>query len=200
LRAPTPSAAAELVICTRASLLEQIAAQNGKLLQALRYRLAMFGRALHERGIDRAATVMHRAITRRAQRLDELEFAMRRTLRTAMEAHAKRLLEANRRLQANDLRLRVARGKHSGQTLHERMLRGMKDRLWQARRRFESADLRLRQLSPLAVLNRGYAIVQNPQGQVLRSSSETGPGEDLSVRLSRGKLNVTVVRTRDTET
>jgi len=200
LRAPTPSAAAELVICTRDSLLEQIAAQNGKMLQALRYRLAMCGRALHERGIDRAATVMHRAITRRAQRIDDLEFSMRRSLRSLIEARAKRLLEANRRLQANDLRLRLAHGMHSGQSLHERMARAMKERLWQSRKRLESLDLHLRQLSPLAVLSRGYAIVQNPQGQALRSASETGPGEDLSVRLSRGRLNVTVVRTRDTET
>jgi exodeoxyribonuclease VII large subunit len=200
LRAPTPSAAAELIICTRDSLLEQIAAQNVKMLQALRYRLALCARALHERGVDRAATVMHRAITRRSQRVDELEFALRRSLRTAIETRTKRFVEVNRRLQANDLRLRLAHGKHHGQTLHERMQRAMKERLWQSRRRFESLDLHLRQLSPLTVLSRGYAIVQNPQGEVLRSSSETGPGEDLSVRLSRGKLNVTVVRTRDTET
>jgi len=197
LRAPTPSAAAELIICTKDSLLESIAAQNTKMLQALRYRLAMSGRALHERGIDRAATVMHRAITRRAQRIDELEFTMRRCLRTILETQAKRLAEANRRLQANDLRLKLAHGRHRESTLHQSMLRSMQDRLWQSRRKYESLDLHLRQLSPLAVLSRGYAIVQNPQGQALHSASETGPGEDLSVRLSRGKLNVTVTRTRD---
>jgi len=200
LRAPTPSAAAELAICTRDSLLEQITALNGKMLQALRYRLAMCGRALHERGIERAATVMHRAIARRAQRVDELEFAMRRSVRTTLEAGSKRFGEAGRRLQANDLRLKLAHGKHAGQALRERMIRRMQERLWQSRRRYESLDQHLRQLSPLAILSRGYAIVQNPQGQVLRSASETGPGEDLAVRLSRGRLNVTVVRSRDTET
>jgi exodeoxyribonuclease VII large subunit len=192
LRAPTPSAAAELVICTKDSLLELINGQNAKMLQALRYRLAMGSRALHERGIDRAATVMHRAIIRRSQRIDELEFSLRRNVRTLIETRAKRLLEANRRLQANDLRLKLAHGRHNGQTLHERMTRAMQERIWQSRRKYESLDLHLRQLSPLAVLSRGYAIVQNPQGQALRSASETGPGEDLSVRLSRGRLNVTV--------
>ncbi len=200
LRAPTPSAAAELIICTKESLVELINAQNAKMLQALRYRLAMCGRALHERGIDRAATVMHRAITRRSQRVDELEFALRRSVRTLLDTRAKRLVEANRRLQANDLRLKLAHGRHNGQTLHEPMIRGMKERLWQSRRKYESLDLHLRQLSPLAVLSRGYAIVQNPQGQVLRSVSETGPGEDLSVRLSRGRLNVTVNRAREEDT
>jgi exodeoxyribonuclease VII large subunit len=180
--------------------LEQIAGFNGKMLQALRYRLAMCGRALHERGIERAATLMHRAITRRAQRLDELDFGLGRGMRAALEWRAKRWSEASRQLQANDLRLKLANGRHRRQGFRERLTRRMQERLWQARRRYESLDLHLRQLSPLAVLSRGYAIVQNPQGEVLRSSSETGPGEDLSVRLSRGKLNVTVVRARDTET
>ncbi len=200
LRAPTPSAAAELVICTRDSLLEQLAAHDSKMLQALRYRMAMGARALHERGIERAATLIHRSIARRAQRLDELDFALRRSIQLLLEIHAKRLAEASRRLQANDLRLRLARGHHSREALEQRFLRAMSDRLWQSRRRFESLDVRLRQLSPLAVLARGYAIVQNAQGQALRSSSETGPGEDLTVRLSRGKLSATVVQTYDEQT
>jgi exodeoxyribonuclease VII large subunit len=197
LRAPTPSAAAELVICTRESLLEQLATYEGKMRQSLRYRLAMGARALHERGIDRAATLMHRAISRRAQRLDELDFGLRRNAQLILETHAKRLTDAERRLHANDLRLRLVRGRHTGETLELRFVRAMTDCLWQARRRLESLDMRLRQLSPLAVLARGYAIVQNAQGQALRLSSETGPGEDLSIRLSRGKLSATVLQTYD---
>jgi len=197
LRAPTPSAAAELVICTRDSLFELLVAYNSKMLQAMRYRLAMGGRALHERGIDRAATLMHRSIARRAQRVDELEFGLRRIARLIVETRAKRLADAARQLQANDLRLRLSHGRRDGEALGERFVRAMQERLWRSRRSFESLDMRLRQLSPLAVLGRGYAIVQNAQGEVLRSSSETGPGEDLSVRLSRGKVSVTVVQTQN---
>ncbi len=197
LRAPTPSAAAELVICTRDSLLEQLAASDSKMRQALRYRIAMAARALHERGLDRATTLIHRAIARRAQRLDELDFSLRRTVQLLIETQAKRLADASRRLHANDLRLRLAHGRHSGHALEQRFVRAMSDRLWQSRRRFESLEVRLRQLSPLAVLGRGYAIVQNAQGQALRSASETGPGEDLSVRLSRGRLSAKVIQTRD---
>jgi exodeoxyribonuclease VII large subunit len=165
--------------------------------QALRYRIAMAARALHERGLDRATTLIHRAIARRAQRLDELDFSLRRTVQLLIETQAKRLADASRRLHANDLRLRLAHGRHSGHALEQRFVRAMSDRLWQSRRRFESLEVRLRQLSPLAVLGRGYAIVQNAQGQALRSASETGPGEDLSVRLSRGRLSAKVIQTRD---
>ncbi len=120
-------------------------------------------------------------------------------MQSLLENQAKRLADASRRLHANDLRLRLARGRHSGDALEQRFVRAITDRLWQSRRRFESLDMRLRQLSPLAVLGRGYAIVQNAQGQALRSASETGPGEDLSIRLSRGKLSATVVQTYDSD-
>jgi exodeoxyribonuclease VII large subunit len=197
LRAPTPSAAAELVVCTRDSLFELLVAANAKLLQALRYRLAICARALNERGTDRAATLMHRSIARRAQRVDELEFSLRRSARLLLETQTKRLAQRNHRLLANDLRLHFAHGRQAEQALRQRVLRGMQECMWHARSRLESLDLHLRQLSPLAVLGRGYAIVQNAQGQALRSSSETGPGEDLAVRLGRGRLNVTVVQTHD---
>jgi len=140
---------------------------------------------------------MHRSIARRAQRVDELEFSLRRSAQLLLETHTKRLAEGHHRLLANDLRLRFAHGRQAEQALRGRALRGMQEGMWQARRRLESLDLHLRQLSPLAVLGRGYAIVQNAQGQALRSSSETGPGEDLAVRLGCGRLNVTVVQTHD---
>ena len=77
LRAPTPSAAAEMVICTREQLLDQISVSDHKLLQSARYRLAMANRRLHEQGVERASAVLHRNIGRRQQRVDELEYRMR---------------------------------------------------------------------------------------------------------------------------
>ena len=92
LRAPTPSAAAELVICTQQELVDQIGASQQKLLQSIRYRLAMSARRLHERGVDRATTVLHRRIGRSLQRVDELEYTVRDRIR-ALIAARKRLLD-----------------------------------------------------------------------------------------------------------
>src|SRR6202161_561453 len=64
LRAATPSAAAELVICPREQIFDQLTVFDHKLLQATRYRLAMAARALHERGVERASAVLHRNIGR----------------------------------------------------------------------------------------------------------------------------------------
>ena len=64
LRAPTPSAAAELVVPHARRLLDRIAAAQAKSLQAMRYRLAMLERRLRQQGIDRALGVLHRRVGR----------------------------------------------------------------------------------------------------------------------------------------
>ena len=74
LRAATPSAAAELVICPREQMFDQLAVFDHKLVQAARYRLAMAARALHERGVERASAVLHRNVGRWQQRVDELDY------------------------------------------------------------------------------------------------------------------------------
>ena len=90
LRAPTPSAAAELVVLNRQDVLDQIGAAASKLRQALRYRLADAARKLHTRGMDRASSLIHRRIGRWLQRVDELDNAL--DLRWLL-ARARRRLE-----------------------------------------------------------------------------------------------------------
>lgn len=198
-RAPTASAAAEIVVCTRASLLDQIAACQTKALQAIRYRLLLSSRDLNERGTARAATLVHRALSRRAQMMDDLEYQLRRLLRGLLDRCNKRLSDVTLRLQATDLRLRFARTRHQKDLLRERLLKSMQTKLWQMQRKHESLHLHLAQLSPLAVLARGYAIVENEQKRVLRSAAETSIGEGIKIRLHRGSLDATVSATHDTE-
>jgi len=192
LRAPTPSAAAELVICTRESLIDQINACRAQATQAMRYRLLMSSRDLHQRGADRALTLVHRALTRRAQRVDDLESQLRGLHKRLLDARSKQFAELSRRLAATDLRLRFARSRHRQELLREQLLKTVRDKLWNARRRHEALNAHLTQLSPLAVLSRGYAIVQNQAQHIVQSASEVSTGEPLTVRLHRGQLDVTV--------
>jgi exodeoxyribonuclease VII large subunit len=197
LRAPTPSAAAEVIVQTQVSLLDQVAACRAKVLQAVRYRLLLSRRHLHERGTERATTLMHRAIGRRAQRLDDLDFQLRRNQRALLEKTSKSLRTLTGRLQANDLRLRFARIRHRQELLRQQMLNVVQSRLWQARRRFELLEAHLGQLSPLLVLGRGYAIVENADGKVLRASADTSPGDRLKILLQRGEIEAGVLETKE---
>jgi exodeoxyribonuclease VII large subunit len=197
LRAPTPSAAAEIVICTRDSLIEQVEACRAKANRAIRYRLLISSRDLHQRGADRALMLVQRGLTRRAQRIDELESQLQRNQRRSLEACRKRFAGLSSRLEVTDLRLRFARNRHHHMRLHEQLAKAVRDRLWEARRRHESLHAHLTQLSPLSVLGRGYALVENAQKHILRSSTEASTGEQITIRLHRGEMDAVVSTTRD---
>lgn len=215
LRAPTPSAAAELVVCTRDQVLESIAGCRRVLEQHIRYRLSIGARRLHERGVDRATTVMHRSIGRGFQRTDELERclvdAFRRLLRTRLQSWQ----DLDVRVRRMDLRLRLAEARRRHESAAERLRSSMEEllrkrtdalaaakshvkagdlqrRVEGARARLDSLTAQLTHLSPLHVLQRGYAIVQDSSGHVIKDSAETAVGADLRVRLAKGTLNVEV--------
>jgi len=196
-RAPAPSAAAEIVICTRESLLERIEAARAKAVQTLRYRLLVCGRDLYQRGIARAATLVQRTLARRAQRVDDLEYQMRSLERRLLDVRGRQFAGIVRRLQAADLRLRLAGGGHRRELAYQELKKIMLARLWQARRRQEGLQAHLTQLSPLAVLGRGYAIVEDARKHVLRSSAEISQGDEVRIRLLLGEIDAVISRTRE---
>lgn len=188
LRAPTPSAAAELVICTRESLLEQISAARERLLRAARYRILMCVRELQRHGAERAEALLHRTLTRGAQRVDELEFRLRSLAQEDLTNRRKRLQEATQRLRSLDLRLRYARAAarlNAAERQLEQLGRGT---IWKAQHRYESLAAHLKQLSPLAVLGRGYSIVQDESGRIVRRSRDAEPGKLVNVLLGEGRI------------
>lgn len=196
-RAPTPSAAAEIVICTRDSVLEQIETYRAKAVQGLRYRMLVCSRDLQQRGAQRAIALVQRSLTRRAQRLDDLDLQLRRLERRTLDARCKRFEELSRRLAAADLRLRFARIQHRQALLQESLSKSMRTMLWKHKQKHENMRIQLTQLSPLMVLARGYAIVEDRQSRIVRSSNEVSPGQPVKVRLSRGELHATVNAVRD---
>jgi len=197
LRAPTPSAAVEIIVCTRESLLEQIAICRTKATQSMRYRLLSSSRDLHERGTTRAATLLHRALAKRAQRVDDLDHQLRDRARRLVELQSRRLAGVLQRLHASDLRLQLARNQHRQQVSTERIIKTMQSRMRQARHQEETVEAYLTQLSPTGVLARGYAIVEDARRHILRSSAETSPGEHLRIRLHQGELAAIVSSTAE---
>src|SRR5207248_731505 len=89
LRAPTPSAAAELVVRTREEILDQVASHRHKFLQLIRYRLAMEWSRVRQLGVERAQSLLHRTIGRRLQRIDELQSRLRERMRALIQSRAR---------------------------------------------------------------------------------------------------------------
>jgi exodeoxyribonuclease VII large subunit len=195
-RAPTPSAAAEIVICTSASLLDQVETCRGKVIQAMRYRMLRASRDLHQRGIEKAERLVRRKMSVAAQQFDELETRLQDAFRSSFENRRKRLGDAEDWLKRSDLRLRFTRLRHRAELLTGRLIKASEKTLWSARTREQKLELHLKQLSPLAVLERGYAVVEKPSGAIVRSARETAAEEALHVRLHRGELEVQVTRAK----
>ena len=199
LRAPTPSAAAELAIRPRADFLDMVTGFEERLGRGALYRLSVCRRQLGEVGAERATSVLRRRLDRAGQRTDELDYVSREQTR-------RRLLAAERRLQAADAALRAAdpRRRLAAQQARLAQLRASAERVMHLRLarlmgRFGSLHAELGHLSPLRVLERGYAIVQDAEGKLLRRATETSPGARLRVRLHEGRLQVGVESTEPGE-
>ncbi|HEX8985164.1 MAG TPA: exodeoxyribonuclease VII large subunit [Bryobacteraceae bacterium] len=192
LRAPTPSAAAELAVGTRQSLDERIVSAIANLRQAMRYRLAVASRRLHQRGIDRATSLFSRRLGRSLQRVDELDYTLRRLAHRTLETRTVRLRELTARLGTLDLRLRMARTRRRLEIADAAALQTIRVRLARSRALLESLAAELHQLSPLRVLERGYAIVEDARGAILKDAATAPPGSPIAVRLTRGRLKARV--------
>ncbi|HXN49373.1 MAG TPA: exodeoxyribonuclease VII large subunit [Bryobacteraceae bacterium] len=192
LRAPTPSAAAELVVGTRQHVVERIEAAEAKLRQSLRYRLSDALRKLHQRGIERATSLLSRRIGRALQRVDELDYELRQRMRSLLVLARGHWGELDARLKALDLRLRFAQTRQRLEAADRTSVETMRATLARARRRYEPLAAELNQLSPLRVLDRGYAIVQDDQGRILKDAADAPPPSEIAVRLARGRLKARV--------
>ncbi len=191
LRAPTPSAAAEMVVCTREELLDRVAAARVKSTQAMRYRVAMLERRLRQQGIDRALGILHRRVGRALQRIDEQEFRMRERSRASLDNLERTRRAFEQRLRRFDVRPRLAADRRRMEMAHNTALQLMRARLAQQENRLGRLAAKLSQLSPLRVLERGYAIVSNPSG-IVKDAAAAPADSAIHIRLARGALDAVV--------
>jgi exodeoxyribonuclease VII large subunit len=191
LRAPTPSAAAEMVICTREELLERLTVCRSKAVQAMRYRLAMLERRLRNQGVERALGLLHRRVGRGLQFVDEQEYRLRERVRLAIESRHRARRSLDERLRRFDIRPRLAAAARRLEAADTRAAQAVRLGIARSRSRLEQLSAKLSQLSPLAILERGYAIVSNQSG-ILKDAAAAPAGSQVHVRLAHGELDARV--------
>lgn len=190
LRAPTPSAAAELVIATRESLIDNLASGENKLRQSMRLTLALAARNLHNTQVD--GERFRNAVRRRMQRIDDLEYRLRDCMRAAIAQCARSLSYTTARLAQQDVRLRFAEVRRKADAFDQTLRQLARLHVRDARAAFVPLSTKLEQLSPLKILERGYAIVER-DGHIVMSPADAPPESTVHVRVARGEFNAKVV-------
>ncbi len=196
LRAPTPSAAAELVIRSRQEVEEEAEGLHRRLVLGIRYRLAVAQRALIELAQHGAFARMMDAINQRQQRLDDLLYRLERAERQIFEQHRRRWELAAAAVRHYDVR-RMLSGIH--QQLDARVAAiaaAIHSLLLQRRSQLEQLAGRLEALSPMAILDRGYALVFDASGKLLKDAAKVSAGDEISARLARGEIRATVKKSK----
>jgi exodeoxyribonuclease VII large subunit len=188
LRAPTPSAAAELVIRSLQDVEEQAEALRLRLARAMRYRLLMGRQALTELAQHGAFGRMMDGINRRQQRLDDLRYRLERAERSALERQRRRLELASAAVRHYDMRRVLAGMRRELEVTLGGMLSATRTLLLHHGARFNQVSGRLQALSPVSILERGYALVFDAAGNLIKDATQVRPGDAITARLAKGTI------------
>ncbi|MGA8442620.1 MAG: exodeoxyribonuclease VII large subunit [Candidatus Sulfotelmatobacter sp.] len=192
LRAPTPSAAAELVIRSRVEVENQAEAVRERLVRAMERRLLEARHALSERAQHGAFARMMDLIRQRQQKLDDWTYRLERGERQLLERLRRRWEAVAAAVRHYDARRVLAgmRGELAAQTAA--LGAGVRNLLLQYRVRAERMGRALEMLSPLAILERGYALVFDGEGNLVKDAERVKPGGEIRARVARGEIRATV--------
>ena len=196
LRAPTPSAAAELITEAQHRVAERVANQASRLERAARFQVLHARQKLDSVPVDRAERRISGSLRRMSQQLDDLEFRLDEATIGLLRTRQREVAELAGDVLHHEPRQMLARARERMGTSETRIERSMERTLRRASALTEGLDARLRSLSPLAVLERGYALVMSENGAVIRSASQVHEGERFRTRLTDGEFGSTVDEVR----
>ena len=195
LRAPTPSAAAELVIASLQEIEKQSDDLYRRLERAMRYRLLMGRQALTELAQHGAFARMIEGINRRQQKRDDLLYRLDRAQRQILERHRRRWELASASVRHYDMRRILAAIRKELAMQTGGMAAAMTTLFVRQNARLDQLSGRLQALSPVAILDRGYALVFNSEGKLLKDAANATAGEEITARLAKGTLIATIKKT-----
>ena len=200
LRAPTPSAAAELLTEAQHKVEERLEQLHRRLNQACRYLLMRAQERFARLSAPAAFARMRNALARRQQRVDELQYQ----LDAAWHRHSRQMTERLQKLEARLLRQDVSHRmrmvRERLEMLDGRIVRAELELLLRWNARHARAEGLLQAVSPLAVLNRGYALVFDEAGILIRDASAASDGGLITTRFAQSTLTSRVLERKSPPT
>jgi exodeoxyribonuclease VII large subunit len=192
LRAPTPSAAAELVVRRKEDLAGELYDRARHLAKMIRLKLSETRQALTELRMHQVFQTLGTRIAERAQRVDEGVGALQRLLRLRLHTARQEWLRASAGVVRYDFfrHLKLKRA-----VLEEREQRFQNDFrrfLTERRNRLAQLESVLQERSPRTILERGYSITRDAEGKVVRDAAQIAIGAEVSIHLARGELGAAI--------
>jgi len=192
LRAPTPSAAAELITEAQHRIAERVQTLSNRMERSTRFQVLRARQMLDSIPLDRAERRTTALLRRLSQRLDDYGFRMDGSVSGLVRARQREVAELTADVLHHEPRQMLGRMRERLGVGRTRLERALERTLRRSEARLDALDGRLRSLSPLAVLERGYALVIGRNGTVIRSASQVVQGDRVRTRLSDGEFGSTV--------
>ncbi|MBI3493740.1 MAG: exodeoxyribonuclease VII large subunit [Acidobacteria bacterium] len=189
LRAPTPSAAAELVVAATADFASRIDRLRDRLRAAARGRIQGLSRRVHAADGRPAFAGFRGRVAMRGRYAGDLSHALERLLRAALVSRERHRQLLERQLATFDLGRRLGQIRTRLVASTGQLTGAARERQHRARAQFANVAGRLETLSPLAVLGRGYAVCwTEDRATVVRAATDVAVGDTVRVTLSRGEI------------
>lgn len=192
MRAPTPSAAAEMLVPDSHELAQRLVGLERRLSRGIQVRLD--GESQHLDHLRSRLRHPGEALGRQRHLLRELEVRLCRAAQARLTNERQLLQHRQQRLGACHPRRELVHAAERLDRARQRLQHTMPRTLANQRERLAGLARQLHAISPLAVLGRGYAILENEAGQVIQRAPDVEPGQALTARLGEGHLDLKVIR------
>lgn len=190
LRAPTPSAAAELVSRDQQQQLHRLTQLIQRLKQAILLQQQRYVLRWQRQHSRLAAQNPQYQLQQKIQRQDELQWRLERAIKQQLDNASRHYAEQTQRLQQASPTRHLSTLKQQHEFLQQRLLKALQNQHQARQQQLAQLSGQLQALSPLQVLARGYSVTTNMSGKLIHEASQVTPGEQLNIQLGKGALRV----------
>jgi exodeoxyribonuclease VII large subunit len=192
-RAPTPSAAAEIVAESEEGLQYFIGQLRQDLFQIVNYKMLHARSDWQEIALSPVFTEFPQRLKDWEYEIEDLQERLADVLTGKLENKKKRLEILSNRLSPLKLASNLGEKKTRLALLRQRNISAMKNICDEKDEKLKIRMASLDALSPLSVLRRGFSVTENEKGKILRSAGEVKPSEKVKIRLSQGRIEAKVI-------
>lgn len=193
MRASTPTAAAEMITPDSKKIIEALLETQNQLNRMMTNRIGDYSEKLKGRYLNLSHLHPKNRIQQRQQYLDDCAFRLKQHMSTTIQRYAMRVEKYHRELQHHTPKHQIHGVYQYLEKLQQQLNRLVAYNLHRLQINLGEKAAHLNAISPLATLNRGFAIVSDETQKIITNSANLNPGDRINIRLAKGRLHCDVV-------